>query len=141
LPSLGFPQNLADMKVLRVFRHRVVTVVILLLLGAVFPGCSKKENLALDTASFNSAPPELSEKWKAAANYASGNNYLGAATNLIDIFSKSQQLTPDQNDALNQAWMKLGNLAFAAANAGDKGATEAVLKMKETGIGERRGQP
>jgi hypothetical protein len=128
------------MKALRVFRHRVVTAVILLLFGVVFPACSKKESLALDTASFNSAPPDLREKWQAAAQYASGNNYLGAATNLIDIFSKSQQLTPEQNDALNQAWMKLGNLAFAAANAGDKGATEAVLKMKDTGIGEKRGQ-
>ena len=127
------------MKALRLTCHPVVAVLILLLM--VFPGCSKKEKLALDTASFNSAPPEVKAKWNAAAEFASSGNYLGAATNLIDIFSKSQQLTPDQNDALNQAWMKLGNLAFEAANAGDKGATEAVLKMKETGIGDRRGQP
>lgn len=128
------------MKAIRLSCRRFVALVIFLILGVVLPGCSKKESLALDTASFNSAPPELREKWKAAAEYASNNNYLGAATNLIDIFSKSQQLTADQNDALNQAWMKLGNLAFAAANAGDKGATEAVLKMKATGIGEKRGQ-
>ena len=126
------------MKALRF--HPIIVILILLLAAAVFPGCSKKEKLALDTASFNSAPPEVKAKWNAAAEFASSGNYLGAATNLVDIFSKSQQLTAEQNDALNQAWMKLGNLAFEAANAGDKGATEAVLKMKETGIGDRRGQ-
>jgi hypothetical protein len=120
--------------------NRVLVALFLLFLGLVLPACSKKESLAMDVASFNSAPPELKEKWTAAAQYGSSQNYLGAATNLIAIFNKSQQLTTDQNDALNQAWMKLGNLAFAAANAGDKGATEAVLKMKATGIGERRGQ-
>lgn len=115
-------------------------VLVALLLALVLPGCSNRESLTMDVNGFNSAPPELKDKWAAAAQYASSRNYLGAATNLIPIFSKSQQLTTDQNDALNQAWMRLGNLAFAAANAGDKGATEAVLKMKETGIGERRGQ-
>ena len=50
----------------------------------------------------------------------------------------AQQLTAEQNDALTQAWEKLGNQAFAAANQGDKSATEAVLRMKQAGIGERR---
>ena len=94
----------------------------------------------MSTASFSSAAPELREKWKAAAEYAANKNYLGAATNLMDIFSKAQQLTADQMDALSQAWLKLGNQAFEAANRGDKAATEAVLRMKQSGIGERRGQ-
>jgi hypothetical protein len=113
---------------------------ILFLMGVLIPGCSKKQALVLDKASFSSAPPELREKWKAAAESASSKDYLGAATNMIDLFEKSQQLNADQNEALNQAWLKLGNLAFEAANSGDKSATEAVLKMKETGIGNRRGQ-
>ncbi len=120
--------------------NRVLVALFLVFLPLVLPGCSKKESLNMDVNSFNSAPPELKDKWAAAAQYASSRNYLGAATNLIPIFSKSQQLTTDQNDALNQAWLRLGNLAFTAANAGDKGATEAVLKMKETGLGDRRGQ-
>ena len=113
-------------------------VMVLLVLGSVLSGCSQKANLALDTASFNAAPPELREKWKAAAADASKKNYLGATTNLIDIFSKAQQLTPEQNDALNQAWLNLGNQAFEAANSGNKNATEAILKMKESRIGNRR---
>ena len=126
-----------DMKALRVSCYRV-GVVVLLVVGMLLQGCSKKPDIALDSASFSSAPPELKEKWKAAGECASSKDYLGTATNLIAIFSKSQQLTADQNQALNQAWLNLGNMAFAAANKGDKAATEAVLKMRETGIGERR---
>ena len=127
------------MKALRVAGFGLVVVVVLFLLG-ITQGCSKKGNLVLDNSSFDSAPAELKEKWKAAGEYVARKNYLGAATNLIDLFSKKQQLSTEQNDALNQAWMKLGNEAFAAANNGDKAATEAVLKMRETGIGERRSQ-
>jgi hypothetical protein len=127
------------MKTPRVFFYRVGAVM-LLGCGLLVQGCSKKAGLALDSGSFSSAPPELIEKWKAAAQCASSKDYLGTATNLIEIFGKSQQLTADQNQALNQAWLNLGNLAFEAANKGDKAATEAVLKMKETGIGERRGR-
>lgn len=128
------------MKALRVSYRHLVEGTVLLLLGVLIPGCSKKQALVLDTASFSSAPPELREKWKAAAASASSKDYLGAATNLIGLFDKSQQLNADQNEALTQAWQRLGNLAFEAANQGDKSATEAVLKMKETGIGNRRGQ-
>jgi hypothetical protein len=117
-----------------------MVVAALLLLGAATQGCSKKGSLTLDVANFNSAPADLKEKWKAAAESGSRKDYLGAATNLIEIFDKAQQLTAEQSEALNQAWLKLGNMAFAAANAGDEAATKAVLKMKETGIGERRGK-
>lgn len=127
------------MKALRLAGFRLIAVVALFLVG-IIQGCSKKGDLVLDNSSFDSAPPELKEKWKAAGDYVARKNYLGAATNLIDIFGKKQQLTTEQNDALNQAWMKLGNQAFAAANSGDKAATEAVLKMRESGIGDRRGQ-
>jgi hypothetical protein len=127
------------MKTLWPGRSHWIAALALLLLGAV-PACSNKQTLVLDDASFNSAPAELRDKWKAAAQYAAGRNYLGAATNLIDLFNNSKPLTAEQNDALTQAWLKLGNQAFAAAETGDKAATEAVLKMKETGIGQRRGR-
>ena len=116
----------------------VTAALALLFFGAAILGCSKKDNLALDTSVFSSAPPELKAKWNAAAQSAASKDYLGAATNLTDLFASAQQLTPEQSNALNDAWQKLGNQAFAAANQGDKSATEAVLKMKETGVGERR---
>jgi len=128
-----------EMKALRVAGFGFIAIVALFLLGTI-QGCSKKGDLVLDNSSFDSAPPELKEKWKAAGEYVSKKNYLGAATNLIDIFGNKQQLTTNQMDSLNEAWMKLGNQAFAAANAGDKAATEAVLKMRESGIGDRRGE-
>lgn len=126
------------MKALGVVGFRCV-VVSLFILG-ITQGCSKRGGLVLNNSSFDSAPPELKQKWNAAGEYVSKKNYLGAATNLIDIFGNKQQLTTNQMDALNEAWMKLGNEAFSAANAGDKAATEAVLKMRESGIGDRRGQ-
>ncbi|HZR16121.1 MAG TPA: hypothetical protein VFE51_02235 [Verrucomicrobiae bacterium] len=113
-------------------------MIALLALGTAIQGCSKKQDVGLDTVSFSSAPPELKQRWDAAGQSAARKDYLGAATNLIEIFGKAQQLTTEQNDALTQAWEKLGNQAFAAANQGDKSATEAVLRMKQAGIGERR---
>lgn len=121
-----------------VFNFRLLAMVVLVSIGALVHGCSKKGEAVMNADSFNSASPELKEKWKAAADYSAKKNYLGAATNLMVIISKSQELTAEQNDALSQAWMNLGNQAFAAANQGDKVATEAVLKMKEVGYGERR---
>jgi hypothetical protein len=126
------------MKTFRVACLGLIAVGALFLLG-ITQGCSKKGGLVLDNSSFDSAPPELKEKWRSAGGYVASKNYLGAATNLIEIFGKKESLTTEQKDALDQAWMKLGNEAFAAANNGDKAATEAVLKMRETGIGERRG--
>ena len=128
------------MKLPPVCSHWGSAAMAILGLGLMLPACSKNGPPVMSTTSFSSAPPELKEKWKAAAEYADHKNYLGAATNLMDIFGKSQQLTADQNDALSQAWLRLGNQAFEAANRGDKAATEAVLKMKQSGIGERRGQ-
>ncbi len=116
----------------------IATAIIFSSLCVLLPGCSKQSGLSLDNAAFSSAPPEIGQQWKAAAEQASRRNYVGVATNLMEIFSKSQQLTPQQNEALNQAWVKLGNQAFAAANKGDKSATEAVLKMRESGIGDQR---
>jgi hypothetical protein len=118
----------------------IATAFALIALGTATQGCSKKQDVGLDNASFSSAPTELKQKWNAAGQSAASKDYLGAVTNLIEIFNKTQQLTAEQNEALDQAWQKLGNQAFAAANQGDKSATEAVLKMKETGIGERRGR-
>jgi hypothetical protein len=108
-------------------------------LGLSLIGCSKKsESVAISLTSFETASPELKSKWKAGAEFAAENNYLGAATNLDELFGATQQLTAEQNEALTQAWEQLGNRAFAAANAGDKAATEAVLKMRDSKVSPRR---
>lgn len=116
----------------------ISVVVILFAINTLLCGCSRKGAVAFDTGIFSSAPREISEKWKAAAEQSSQRNYLAVATNLADIFSQAQQLTAAQTEALNQAWLKLGNQAFEAANKGDKAATEAVIKMREYGIGNQR---
>lgn len=126
------------MKTHRAYRYWILLMLVLCFFAALVQGCSKKGAVAINASKFDSAPPELKEKWKAAADCAAKKNYLGAATNLMAIISKSQDLSAEQNDALSQAWMTLGNEAFAAANQGDKAATEAVLKMKDVGYGERR---
>ena len=114
--------------------------VLLLSFGLVVAGCSKSgAPLVMESSRFDNAAPDLKNKWKAASDYASQNNYLGAATNLIPLFGEAQQLTPEQSQALNQAWEQLGNKAFAAANTGDKQATETVLKMRDAKVGARTG--
>jgi hypothetical protein len=128
------------MKMLCLFNRRVCSTFLFVVLSLALPGCSKKNTVVLDDSIFSSASSDLRENWKAAANFLSKENYLGAATNLLALFGKKQQLSAAQNEAVSQALEKLGNQAFEAANKGDKGATEAVLKMKAAGVGDRRGQ-
>lgn len=139
--SLSSPTALTTLVLnMKTFRTGGFYVFMLVLLGGL-QACSNHGGVTLDTTSFKSGPPELKDKWSLAAQYAARRNYLGAATNLMAIFDSTNQLTTEQSEALNQAWLKLGNAAFAAADKGDQAATEAVLKMKGTGIGERRGRP
>lgn len=112
-----------------------------LALGLLLCGCQKNENtVIMPAAGFDSAPADLRAKWQAAAEFGATRNYLGAATNLMFILGKSAQLSAEQNDLLDQAWLQLGNKAFAAANAGDKMATEAVLTMRNSPFGSRTGR-
>jgi hypothetical protein len=46
----------------------------------------------MEATRFESASPDLKSNWKAASDFASQNNYLGAATNLINMFGETQQL-------------------------------------------------
>jgi hypothetical protein len=93
----------------------------------------------MSSTSFDSAPAELKQRWKLAGDYAGKGNYLGAVTNLIVVLGNSQQLTPEQNAALNEAWMNIGNQAFQAGEKGDKMAVQAVLEMRDSGFGKGRG--
>ena len=120
---------------------RLSRLLLLVGLGSLLCGCQKNENtVSMPAAGFDSAPADVRAKWQAAAEFGSKRNYLGAATNLVDIFGKSAQLSAEQKDLLNQAWLQLGNKAFAAANAGDKMATETVMLMRNSQIGERTGR-
>ncbi len=111
-------------------------------LGLVLSGCSKQggKPVVMGSTAFDSAPPELQQKWKAAGEYAAKRNYLGAVTNLIVVFGNSQQLTPEQNAALTEAWSNIGNQAFEAGEKGDKMAVQAVLEMRNSGFGRGRNQ-
>ena len=92
------------------------------------------------STSFDSAPAELKQHWKDAGTCVGKGNYLGAVTNLIFMLNSSQQLTPEQASALNQAWTGLGNQAYQAAEKGDKNATQAVLEMRNSGFSNSRGR-
>jgi hypothetical protein len=103
-------------------------------------GCGKKVTpVVMPVDTFASAPAELKAEWKAAADCVAKNDFMGAVTNLADLFAKTSQLSPEQTEALNQAWEHLGNRAFEVANTGDKAATEAVLKMRDLNLGNSKG--
>ena len=112
----------------------------ILSLGLIISGCSKQKPAAMASTSFDSAPAELKQRWKAAGTCAGKGNYLGAVTNLIFILNNSQQLTPEQSSALQETWMGIGNQAFQAAEKGDNNATQAVLEMRNSGFGNTRGR-
>lgn len=105
-------------------------------------GCSRQggKPAVMASTSFDSAPPDLKQKWQAAGQYAAARNYLGAVTNLIVILSSSQQLSPEQNAAATEAWMDIGNQAFAAGDKGDKMAVQAVLEMRNSGFSKSRNE-
>jgi hypothetical protein len=129
-----------SMTLSRLFSDWMRLAMLLFAVAILFPACSEKvEPARLDMASFNSAPAEIKESWKAAAGWASKRNYLGAVTNMLVVFSNSQKLTPEQNADLNRAWQELGNKAFEAGNKGDKTSVEAFLKMRDSGFGREPG--
>jgi hypothetical protein len=111
-------------------------------LGLVLCGCSRHggKPAVMTSNTFDSAPPELKQKWQEAGKYAAARNYLGAVTNLVVILSSSQQLSPEQNAAANEAWMDIGNQAFEAGDKGDKSAVQAVLEMRNSGFGKTRNE-
>jgi hypothetical protein len=89
---------------------------------------------------FDSASTELKAKWQAASDQAAKGDYLGVVSNLTMIFQQAQALTPEQKDALQQAWLDVGNQAFKAANNGDKKALEAVQQIQASPYGKVAGQ-
>jgi len=93
----------------------------------------------MSSASFDSAPAELKQRWKDAGNYVGKGDYLGAVTNLVFILGSSQQLSPEQANAVNEAWLAIGNKAYQAGEKGDKNAVQAVLEMRNSGFGKSRG--
>ena len=111
-------------------------------LGLVLCGCSKGggKPAVMASTTFDSAPAELKQKWQAAGEFAAARNYLGAVTNLVVILSNSQQLSPEQNAAANEAWMNIGNQAFEAGDKGDKMAVQAVLAMRNSGFSKTRNE-
>lgn len=128
------------MKMSRLFPSRSHWNCLLLGLGLALFGCSKgSKPSVMSSTSFDAAPAELKQRWKVAGDYAGKGNYLGAVTNLMVIVSNSQQLTPEQNTALNEACMNIGNQAFQAGEKGDKNAVQAVLEMRNAGFGKGRG--
>jgi hypothetical protein len=94
----------------------------------------------MKAGAFDSAPADLKQRWQMAGDSASKKDYLGAVTNLMSVFSKAQTLSPEQNAALNEAWLVLGNEAFRAGNNGDKRALQAVLMMRASPYGRSAGE-
>lgn len=105
-------------------------------------GCSKSSSrpAAMSSPVFDSAPAGVKEHWQSAGNLAAKGDYPGAVSNLTAIFEQSQSLTTEQKDALQQAWLDIGNQAFKAANDGNKKALEAVQQMRASPYGKVQGQ-
>jgi hypothetical protein len=111
-------------------------------LSLVVFGCSKegaKPNVMASNV-FDSAPKEVKDNWLAAGKHAAKGDFMGAVSNFTLVFKESQSLTPEQQDALLQAWLDAGNQAFKAANNGDKEALEAVRQIRESPYGRVPGQ-
>ncbi len=107
----------------------------------MFSACSKSggEPETMKSGVFDSASADVREKWQNAATSIAGRDYLGAATNLMMVFSKSQSFTLEQKDALQQAWVQLGNQAFKAGENGDQRAVQAVMQMNASRFGKTQG--
>lgn len=105
-------------------------------------GCSKGASrpAGMSSPTFDSAPAAVKEHWQSAGNLAAKGDYPAAVSNLTAVFAQSQSLTPEQQDALQQAWLDIGNQAFKAANDGNKKALEAVQQMRASPYGKVQGQ-
>jgi hypothetical protein len=103
--------------------------------------CSKQgaSLTAMSSSSFDSAPAQVREKWQKASESVSRKDFLGSATNLMILFSQADTLTAEQRQALQLAWVQVGNQAFKAAENGDKMALQAVQRMNASPYGKSPG--
>jgi len=108
----------------------LVWVSILFLIVALF-GCSKSgPSKDVSSSAFDSAPADVKQLWSDGMGAWKNHRYAEAATNFVSLQAKSSSLSPQQTDALTKAVDEFGQEAFAAANKGDAGATEAVKALR-----------
>lgn len=103
-------------------------------------GCSKSGPAKdIGASAFDSAPADVKQLWTDAMTAWKNHRYADAATSFVSLQGKSASLSSQQTDALTKAVDEFGQEAFAAANKGDAGATEAVKALR--GSTGRRSAP
>ena len=103
-------------------------------------GCSRSHDPVssdkMASSALDSAPADLKAQWQTAVQCFNHKDYLASERAMAQVLSNQDKLTPDQNTALQNAWLLLGTEAFKAADKGDDKATKAVLEMRDSPFGK-----
>jgi hypothetical protein len=119
--------------ILRHFRH-LFTLLPLLLAVASVSACSKSgPSKNISSSAFDAAPADIKQLWSDSLSAWKSHHYPEAATNFVSLQGKSAGFSQQQAVELGKAVDEFGQEAFAAANKGDAGATEAVKALRGTG--------
>ena len=99
---------------------------------ALFGGCGGKTGAAklssAELKSFDSAPAELKQTWSNALEAAKSNDYVAGQTLFMKLLS--EELTPQQRDAVSKASTDLNARLYAAFEKGDPGAQKAIQELR-----------
>lgn len=87
-------------------------------------GLTERENHAFDSAS-----PELKQSWAAALEASKTNDYAGAQTLLYGLLG--QQLTPEQQKAVQDEITVVRDNLTAAVQKGDPAAQAALQQLRQ----------
>ena len=103
-----------------------------ILLLFVLTACSRSGGTGLterENRAFDSASPELKQTWAAALEAGKTNDYVGAQTLLYGLLS--QQLTPEQQKAVQDETTVVRNNLSAAVQRGDPAAQAALQQLRQ----------
>jgi hypothetical protein len=110
------------------FRLSLLSILVVLLL----PACSRSGGSGLtarETQAFDKASPELKQSWTAALAAAKTNDYVGAQTLLYGLLG--QQLTPEQQQAVQDEITVVKDNLTAAVQKGDPAAQAALQQLRQ----------
>ena len=95
-------------------------------------GCSRSSGTGLterENHAFDSASPELKQSWAAALEAGKTNDYVGAQTLLYGLLT--QQLTPEQQKAVQDEITVVRDNLSAAVQRGDPAAQAALQQLRQ----------
>jgi hypothetical protein len=104
-----------------------------LVAGLMLAGCGQKsaESTSADLKAFPSAPADTKTLWEQAVAAEKASDFMAAQAAFLQL--RAQNLTPEQQAAVQHAAQSNGEKLLAAFNKGDPAAQKAMEALRQQG--------